>query len=237
MPMRIVRRSYTFVRVDAVSVLMVPLVATVVMVAAGKAAIASGLVVSFYASPFVMLSALVSNRVCLRAGVLAAAIGVVAHEFFFSAPYYQLNLPTSEQALAYSFSFLAAYGCARRTTTRPPAEKPQEASSKLPFTADDTTHERRFWVVDATDDWAEDCTVGAEYARIYLSRLRLKIPAPPLGWIVQDMIKGGRYTGVEAGFLSSMTKAAANETILEHRRLLSDQDTNDLNDDTSVIKS
>lgn len=213
---RLGRHRYEFVRVDIGSVIIFSAIGVAIMVAVGKLVTAGGLVQSFYASPFVALSALMANRVCIRAGMLTAALGCVAHEFVFAMPYYQLNVPSAEQALAYSSNFLAAYLVARRTPHVPPAKHPSAADGALPFTATNSDSTRKFWVVSgAGHDWADDVAVGAEYGRIYIEALRASGPAPALSWIIRDMIGAGRFTGVEAGFVLALARAARQKTISE----------------------
>lgn len=205
---KIVQRRYEYVRVDLLSVVVYPVLTIALFVIAGKVLLALGLVKSVYASPFVVISALMANRVCLRAGLVAATLSVLVHEFFFSAPYHELNLPTAEQAFAYLSNFVVAWAVARKIPIDP-YRRPAPSLQSLPFTcSDDTRIDRRFWVVDSTDDWPDDCHLGSEYGRIYLDHLSAGY-APPLGWIIRDMIKAGRYTGVEAGFSAALGHAAA----------------------------
>jgi len=208
MQARLVQRRYVFVRVDPASQVLYPIVAVAGLCLIGAGLVSMKVVSSFYASPFVLLCAVVSNRVCLRAGLIAATLSIVAHEYFFSAPYYEINLPSREQFLAYLSNYIAAWAVARKIPAPP---SPLDPAQPLPFThsgtSDDST--RSFWAVDADDDWIADCEVGAEYGRIYVDRLRSTAACPPLGWIVKDMIGKGRYSGVEAGFFSVVGRAAS----------------------------
>jgi hypothetical protein len=76
-----------------------------------------------------------------------------------------------------------------------------------------------FWVVEPTGDWGHDSEVGAEHARSYLSCQ----PQPLLSFIVADMIARGRYTGVEAGFLSYIGRLAESANWAMARGILFDQ--------------
>lgn len=237
MPMRLVRRSYKYVRVDALSSVMAPLAGTIALVAAGKLAIAASIVTAVYAAPFVVMAAFMSNRVCMRAGLLSALFGMMAHEFFFSAPYDQLNMPTAEQSIAYVSGFVVAWLVARRTTL--PAQKSASVGSAIqfPFAASEgAAHERKFWLVAPSDNWSEDCDLGAEYARIYLDRLRSQSLCPPLGWIVRDMIAGGTFTGIEAGFLGAVTTAAAHQPFVNRHALLTDYDPDEVQGNGPIVK-
>lgn len=59
---------------------------------------------------------------------------------------------------------------------------------------------RCYWDVISTGDWAEDCRVGEEYARIWFEA---STSMPPLAWILRDMVAAGRWTGVEVGFIQA----------------------------------
>ena len=216
MSARLIRRRYDYVRVDLLSVIVYPILALALAVMAGKFILATGLVKSIYASPFVALSALIANRVCLRAGLLTAALSVITHEFFFAAPYHQLNWPTQEQALAYAANFLAAYAVARRVPMPPPRGPSSLGAHGLPFAVIPAADAPRvFWVAESDGDWVRDADVGQEYGRIYLEQMRAGY-APPLGWIIRDMIAAGRYGGVEAGFCSTVALALVPSRLDHH---------------------
>ncbi len=76
---RFVRCRYAYVRVDTASAIIVPFMAMAVAIAAGQTILALGLVKSIYASPFVALCALVSNRVCLRSGLITAFLAMIGY--------------------------------------------------------------------------------------------------------------------------------------------------------------
>lgn len=202
-----VPRRYTFVRVDTTSVILIPLLSLTVTVVLGHVLISMSVVKSVYSSPFVALCAFVSNRVCLRAGLITAAGSLLVHEFFFAAPYLELNWPSTEQGLAYAANFTAAYLVARRVPLPPqPPTFADLGAAALPFVGSTKLPEKAFWVVDGGQDWTEDCIVGAEYARLYLE---WGANRTPLIWVVRDMVAAGRWTGVEAGFCSVIGRAAA----------------------------
>lgn len=51
---------------------------------------------------------------------------------------------------------------------------------------------------------ADAVMLGREFLRVYLQRRS----APPLAWIVKDMMRGGHFGGVETGFVSALERAA-----------------------------
>lgn len=224
-----VRQKCAFVRVDSASVILIPLLAVAIAIAIGYALISIGVVKSIYSSPFVALCAFVSNRVCLRAGMVTAFLSVLAHEFCFAAPYLSLDWPSMEQGLAYGANFAAAYLVARRCPPAPEATARNDGSAPLPFIGTTEQSDKSFWVVAGGRNWTEDVTVGAEYARIYLTEART-----PLAWIMRDMVRTGRWTGVEVGFCSVIGRAAAIRRRANHGSLSHDH-ADDLDSDGSVV--
>jgi hypothetical protein len=86
-------------------------------------------------------------------------------------------------------------------------------TQQLPFTSqsDDLDASlirtgKRFWTVTPSGNWIEDCKLGEEYARLYLERINTGSSTPLMCWIVADMIKAGRYTGVECGFIQAVSR-------------------------------
>lgn len=173
----------------------------------GAALIHAGLIKSFYSSPYVLICAVIANRVCIRSGIAAAVLSILVHEYVFAAPYWEINIPTHEQALAYVSCFAAAWCVARRRPEAPPAVPPAPPTA-MPFMVKPTTDTAtKWWSVEPTNDWNEDADVGAEYARIYLEAAKRSL-IPPLGWIVRDMIRTGRWSGIEAGFCNTVGASA-----------------------------
>lgn len=205
---RLVKQDFALVRVDPASAVLIPLTAIILVLLVGHLLISIGAVKSVYSSPFVALCAVVSNRVCIRAGMLTAILSVVCHEFFFAAPYWMLNAPTPEQAVAYGANFLAAWLVARRVPVPPKPRAPSD-TRPLPFVGPASRDQKSFWVVEGGRDWIKDCAVGAEYGRIYLDHMAERSPCPALAWIVRDMVRARQWTGVEAGFMSAVERAAA----------------------------
>lgn len=224
-----VRQKCAFVRVDSASVILIPLLAVSIAIGLGYFLITMGVVKSIYSSPFVALCAAVSNRVCLRAGMVAAFLSVLAHEFCFAAPYLSLDWPSMEQTLAYGANFAAAYLVARRCPPTPEAAARSDGSAPLPFIGTTGQSDKSFWVAAGGKNWTEDVTVGSEYARIYLDQART-----PLVWIIRDMVKTGRWTGVEVGFVSVVGRAAVIRRPM-NQGLLSHDHADDLDPDGSVV--
>jgi len=68
---------------------------------------------------------------------------------------------------------------------------------------------RNFWAVKRTGDYAFDCALGSGLAKLtgdVIARERL---ADALRAAILDMVKQGEASGVEVGFLSTITRAAA----------------------------
>ena len=221
MQARVVRRDYTWVRVDWVSVFVYPAAFVTALTLLGICLIQAQIMNGWYSSPYVAVVALISNRVCIRSGIVAAALASLEHEFCFAGTIWSLNWPSPEQALSYLSMFGAAYVVGRKIPVyQPPAERGPRIDP-LPFTAvkkmdGDDTATRLFWHVDETGLWGDDSQLGSEYGRIYVERLRSKMPAPLLGHVVKDMIGRGRFTGIEAGFMSAISMAASGKQPTPH---------------------
>lgn len=71
------------------------------------------------------------------------------------------------------------------------------------FTKDQ--HPRDFWSVERTGDYAMDYERGVEMARQALPAMRHGAGRNLLGWIVKDMVEKGEFTGVEVGFLGTIS--------------------------------
>lgn len=206
-------KQYRYVRTNDGTAIVVPVVAVFGLATFGWLLERWGLVRGFYASPFVLLAGVVANRVCIRAGLMSALLGAVVFDVVFAAPRWQLSLPTVEEFLAYSSMFAIAVAVARRQPVERDPPPPHQAGQSLPFTSqrpkttrDDGSPDgtslmaMSFWSVEATEVWADDTEVGIQYGRIYMDAVRRGSAVMPLAWIVRDMIKSGKFTGVEAGF-------------------------------------
>ena len=63
-----------------------------------------------------------------------------------------------------------------------------------------------FWTAAPNGEWAQDVKQGQALGAAYLAALN-DGTAPPLGWVLRDMIRQGQYTGVEAGFAYAIAAA------------------------------
>lgn len=77
----------------------------------------------------------------------------------------------------------------------------------LPFTKSRTNGTIDAWAPTATGDYAADCAFGNNY----FDQLRFHVQSNPLtlSHVLQAMIEKGQVTGVEIGFLHSMSMAVA----------------------------
>jgi hypothetical protein len=76
---------------------------------------------------------------------------------------------------------------------------------------------RGFWDFAPSGDYAEDCATGEQEAEAFLRRLSWEQKLYALGWLVRDMIAGGRFTGVEAGFFHRISLACLNSSEINLR--------------------
>jgi hypothetical protein len=175
----------------------------------------------WYGSPYVAIVAVIANRLGLRAALLAAAMGIAALHFLFMDADY--TWPT--RCVAYLSIIAVAVFVAR---PRPPATTTvYDRGPDLPFTGrnggssaeenqqgDRSLHSAGwvYWDVRPSGKWAEDCRVGSEYCRIWINRALHAERVPLLSWIVHDMVRAGRWSGVEAGFTSALEKLALRPT-------------------------
>ena len=169
----------------------------------------------WYGAPFVLLVAVISNRLNMRAGLLAAILSILAWNLFFdhrAKDAWDISWPTTDELAIYISCILAAILLAK---PRPPAAlRTFDGGSNLPFTSrtGDNGDEPGgmhssgwiYWDVRPSGSWADDCTVGREYCRMWLSRVRHGEARPLLAWIIHDMIRNRRWSGIEAGFASGL---------------------------------
>lgn len=170
----------------------------------------------FYASPFVALVAVIANRVCIKAGVIAAALSSIAHLFFFVPEKWAFEIPPTAQLVSYVSMFAIAVIVARREPIPPPPPATLDLSN-LPFTSVRKDKDKGaglhktancYWSVEPTGQWVKDIKIGEEYARVYVHRVASKARAPLAAWIIRDMIVAGNFSGVEAGFVQGLTRMA-----------------------------
>jgi hypothetical protein len=170
-----------------------------------------GFVRGFYASPYVALVTAITLRLGRIPGYVAAIASALAFNFVFAAPSPTLrmafSLPGNEELLAYASMLAVVYFVSATIPPRTPERNSGRYTGPLPFVREDEDDDgprRNFWSVISTGEWSSDNDVGQEYGRIYIDRIRLGA-APLLCWIVRDMIRAGRYSGVEAGFMSAVS--------------------------------
>ena len=203
----------------AARALYFPLLTVGALTAVNEAAVRLGVFPLPYLSVYMAAVALLANRVCVRAGLLGAALSVVTYDFWFSGGSHTgFVVPNINEAVAYLVMFGVAVAIAPRS---PPADPPDRqifgAGSELPFTTKDTNDLEkslhgigvRYWSVETSGNWIEDCAVGSEYARIFIERVKARKSRPLMAWIVRDMVTAGRWTGVECGFIQGVARASS----------------------------
>lgn len=210
MQAQLVRRTYHWVRVDWISVIGYPVIGVIVISMVGMLAKTLLPMSGWYYAPYAIVIAACSNRVCVRAGVVAAGLSALSHDMIFTPPVWQLSWPGLEMAIGYASGFGLALLVGRKIVHET-VVVPRDVglSESLPFVDKDRGQDQRlFWVVEPSGEWTDDAAVGASYAQVWLHRLAAGT-APPLGWIVRDMIKAGRWSGIEAGFLRMISNVRA----------------------------
>ena len=164
----------------------------------------------WYAAPFVCLVGVIANRLGMRSALLASVLSAVALDYLFLPE----RLSWGTRAIGYVSMLAAAVLIAR---PRPPSgTRVYDNGPNLPFTGRNPNgnggglHSKGwvYWDVRPSGKWAEDCRVGSEYFRIWLARATSAEHYPMLSWVLHDMIRSGRWSGVEAGFASGLERAA-----------------------------
>jgi len=79
------------------------------------------------------------------------------------------------------------------------------ALSELPFVSQTGDS---FWLSEPTGHDATDIDLGERYALLAIEAARKCNSPVLLAFILRDMVKGGTFTALEAGFLSSVASAA-----------------------------
>lgn len=191
-------------------------VAVVATLTVGNTALAAlGLVEYGYFSPYVAAAAGVSARLCIRSGLLTALLSILAWDLFIVPPILALKIPSVAEAVAWSAAIVAVILCAPRAKPGPPA-KPMDRRAPLPFVrkkpdnGNGTSHDASCWAPTRTGDWQADDHYGRQIGRLWVDKRQNGEPgAPPLAFIVHDMIEDGAWSGVEAGFTHAIERAAA----------------------------
>jgi len=202
------------------SIVYVPVLACAIITASNSGLAWAHLVETGYFSPYVAATAIISSRFCVRAGVLSAVLSALFYNFFITPPVLAFSVPGTADLTAYAAAIVAAFAVAPRSPkTALSSESPASLKSGLPFVetkknGKNGSAQAAFWSVEPSYDWKEDDMVGREYGRIYVDLIqRDGHGAPPLAYIVNDMIRQGRVTGLEAGFSSAIEQAARRRDI------------------------
>lgn len=217
-------------RIASLEWLCAPLVIVAVIVAIGAFAERVGIVRGWYASPFVLGVVYATLRNGTASGYIAAIVSMLAFNFWFVAPVFAFSWPTNEEWMAYASMFGAVIVIDRMRPIQQQVTKAEPYKGRLPFVRErDKERDRRiFWDVQPSGRWLEDCMVGREYGRLYLERVK-SYGAPVLSWIVCDMIRAGRYTGVEAGFVGAIAASLPARAVTQI--LVSNDNADDLESD------
>lgn len=166
-----------------------------------------------YMSPYVAAAGLVAHRVCIRAGLIVCFLTMPIFNFCFSDQSIGFNWPKGGELAGYISMFVLVLGLAPRVKAIDEDDMPKSKSgTPLPFVSKNDKPNgshgaASFWTVDPTGEWAYDCRVGAEYFRLWFDLVQKQEPDRPLlCWIIRDMVRSSRFTGVEAGFIQSLAK-------------------------------
>lgn len=102
-------------------------------------------------------------------------------------------------------------GMTRKAAKRLRADKldPYICIPMIEETPSDAKAGRNFWAVKRTGDYAFDCALGERLARVTGHVIAREHLADPLRAVILNMVKQGDASGVEVGFLSTITRAAA----------------------------
>lgn len=195
-----------------------PVLAVAGLHTAGELANALSLVKGWYLSPYVAAVAILANRVCVRAGLIATVLTVPSYNFLWMGGRWSFDAPIAAEMLAYVSMVCVAFVISPRGPKVVP-QKIFDAGADLPFTkggssngarnGDGSLHGtgRRYWDVSPTGDWAHDCIVGEQYARIYVDRYLHGEPRPALAWVVADMVARGKFGAIETGFMQGLVRS------------------------------
>jgi hypothetical protein len=209
---RVLRRHYVWPKVDWQTIIAYPVLFVTLLTAMGITLLHLKLISNLNLSLYVAVVAFISNRVCAKSGLIAAALSVLQYEWCFADGVWRLNTPLPEQAFTYVSMCGAVYLVGRHTPPWQPPNVRDQTAEPLPFTSiskSDQSETRSCWDVRASGLWGDDSKLGLGYGLIYVERLRSPAPAPLLGHIVKDMMRRGKFSGIEAGFLSMVSLAAS----------------------------
>lgn len=226
--------------------------ATIAMIALGNLiAMSLGLQSAPYQSVYVMAVAVLSNRICVRSGLLATFLAMPISNYMegitlrpFSVPpgFYNVgfHVPAGWEIASWISMLVGVLLIAPRRERPRGGGRVFDSGRNLPFESDSPPRDgngqdrslhqngHSYWDVHSTGEWAEDCEVGTQYARIFIERAKTGSPRPMVCFIIRDMIVRGRYSGVEAGFcqgLADMSRHAIMRLAeLQSRGLVTDAD-------------
>lgn len=204
-----------FEAMNGPTVWFVPLAVVTMITIANLAMAWAGLVEYGYFSPYVAASAGVSARLCIRSGMLTALLSIFTWNFLIVPPVLALSVPSVAEAVAWMAAIAAVALCAPRIKPGAPA-KPVDRKAPLPFVRSKTqngkgpSQDASCWAPLRTGNWQSDDHYGRQIGRLWIDKRQSGEPgAPPLSFIVHDMIGEGEWSGVEAGFAHAIERAAA----------------------------
>jgi hypothetical protein len=156
-------------------------------------------------------------RFGLWPGIWAAVSAAAANDFLLIPPRYTLSvgLPTTIITAAFLISviYLAAQRQARALVVVP-----------------------RFWNEQETGNYWKDCAHGERRAQEFMRVLRARQEGFMMGLMVRDMIRSGRFGGIEVGFFHRISATLQGRDLL---RLVptADHDTEDLGPQHGVVEA
>ncbi len=77
----------------------------------------------------------------------------------------------------------------------------------LPF-ADDRPDGVAWWLVEPSGHDPTDFEIGERYAAVALATAKQSQEPVLLAMVLRDMVRGGQFSGIEAGFIASIASAA-----------------------------
>ncbi len=170
--------------------------------------------------PLIVAVGAVANRVCVRSGLIAATLAALAFNFFMAPPVYEFSIPTWRQLVLFGCMYALAFIVAPRRP-RSGCAQVYDRNDDLPFTSRSSPNGKDglhrgvhdnglvYWDVRPTGDWRQDCEIGIAYARMYIDRAVRGEPRPLLCWVIRDMVRTGRFGGVETGFAQGLAHSYA----------------------------
>lgn len=131
-------------------------------------------------------------------GVLAAVLSALALDLFFIQPLFTLGPDTGGLLVRMATMLASVALVASRSSTTP------------------ANGRRRFWGAESSGDYERDVEEGTHRGERLVRDLRLQGDHYVLGWMVREMVQGGRFGGIEVGFCEAVAKACAGSALLGH---------------------